>query len=1301
MTRLFAPIAVARWANRVKSSGSVDYIGIADSTGRALWRNDAYKRAMGGDPDGRLTGRPIDECYPAWAARLIREQGLPTAARDGSWVAETALRAFDGREMPVSQMILARKGTDGEVDFYATIMRDMTDRRLAEEQARERQRFIEAVTDAHPSILYTYDLSLRRIVWANARTADVLGYRPDQITAMSADAGVWLLHPDDVERIGDTRARFGGLADGQVVEDEYRIRHADGSWRWHRSRELVFNRDADGLPAQVIGAAEDVTERKWAEDTFRVLFEKSSDAHLLIHEQDGIIDCNEAAVRMLRCGDKTDVLAIHPAAFSPEFQPDGRSWREGAAEMDAIARRDGSHRFDWWHKRQDGDIFPCEVTLTPVEVAGRSLLLVVWHDLTERNRAAEALRESEERFRLLADSAPVIIWMGHPDHGGCSFMNRTGIDFFGRTTDELAGDGWVDLVYPDDLGAFEAALREASASRLPLIHECRMLRADGAYRWLSNRAVPRILPDGAYVGYIGSMSDTTDRREVEEIVAASERRYRFLAESIPQLVWSCDGEGRAIDFNRRWGEYTGQPLEESLGNGWAVAIHPDDRDRTFACWSNSVTGVHRYEIEYRIRRASDGQHRWHLAQGEPMRDEHGRAVRWFGTCTDIHDQKEATAALRVAMEAAEAATRAKSEFLANMSHEIRTPMNGILGMTELALDTDLTAEQREYLGLVKQSADGLLTVINDILDFSKIEAGKLDLDPISFGLRDCIEGTLKALALRAHSKGLELACRISPDLPDALIGDPGRIRQVLFNLVGNAIKFTDGGEVVIDVEAADPSSPIPGLHVSVRDSGIGIPADKLGSIFAPFEQADGGTTRRFGGTGLGLAISTRLVTMMDGRIWVESEPGRGSTFHFTARLTRDEASADHPKTPGPDALRGLSVLVADDHATNRRILEEMLSSWGMNARAVDGGRAALDELRRASEAGDSYPIILADSKMPDIDGFALAAQIRDDPRLAGSAILILSSDDRRGDAVKSRALGIFTYLTKPVGQSELKSAMLGSLSLGADAASGANGRLSECALREAVPPLRILLAEDNFVNQKVAVRLLEKRGHSVRVAKTGREAIESLCDGRFDLILMDVHMPEMGGLEAVERIREGERDHGGHIPIIAMTASAMVGDRERCLGVGMDAYVSKPVREHELWSAIREVMPGRTATADPPAVRPDEGAVDVGKALALAGDDVCLLAEIVAMFQDERPGRIASIRAALADARELRAAAHAFKGTIAHFGPSAALTACVDIERLAIAGDLAEAEGLLATLDLACERLADALEQLLRSDIAV
>jgi PAS domain S-box-containing protein len=661
--------------------------------------------------------------------------------------------------------------------------------------------------------------------------------------------------------------------------------------------------------------------------------------------------------------------------------------------------------------------------------------------------------------------------------------------------------------------------------------------------------------------------EVNERMRAEDSLSEERKILRALIDNVPDFMYVKDVDCRFLVANLAVARQMGAKSTEELLGKTDFDFYPRATAEPFFEDEQRVIRSGQAEIN-REEEGVDahGNVSQVMTTQVPLRDKNGRVTGLVGIGRDITHLKKVQEEMQKAREAAEAASRAKSEFLANMSHEIRTPLNGVMGMTDLALDTELTPEQREYLETVKMSGDSLLTVINDILDFSKIEAGKIDLENIDFNLRESLEITLKTLALRGDEKGLELLCEVAPDVPEIVSGDSSRLRQIVVNLVGNAIKFTDVGEVAVKVqlESRDGSECV--CRFTIADTGIGIPEDKRESIFDPFSQADTSTTRKYGGTGLGLTISTRLVRMMGGRIWVESEMGGGSQFHFTVRLgVADTKEIKLGTIAPPEILRDVKVLVVDDNRTNCRILEGMLARWQMKPTSVNGGAAALAQLSAARKEGEPYNLILTDMHMPDMDGFALVEQIRQKPELATATIMMLTSAGHRGDAARCQELGVSAYLLKPIRQSELREAV--ARVLGAREHDGAIPLITRFSLQDAREPdayLSVLLAEDNLVNQRLVVRLLEKRGHRVVVAGTGLEALQALEKESFDLVLMDVQMPEMDGLEATTAIREKEKSSGLHQPVVALTAHAMKGDREKCMAGGMDGYLSKPIRPQEL-----------------------------------------------------------------------------------------------------------------------------------------
>jgi PAS domain S-box-containing protein len=791
-------------------------------------------------------------------------------------------------------------------------------------------------------------------------------------------------------------------------------------------------------------------------------------------------------------------------------------------------------------------------------------------------KAQAALRESEARFReqaALLDIAQDAIYVRDLD-GRITYWNKGAERAYGWTAHEAAGRRSVELlcVEPSQYQAAGAALLRDGAWHGEMAKRTNTDRdITMAVRWTLVRDA-----QGHPKSILAINTDITAQKLAVEALAElsrrTERRERILTTTlsfITDFAYTYDRDGRFLFVNQPLLDLWGRTLEEAVGKNFFDLGYPRDlaeqlqrQVREVFETKKGLTG----ETPYTSPTGIEGYYEYIFS---PALGPDGSVEFVAGSTRDITARKRAEAELRTAKEAAEAANHAKGEFLANMSHEIRTPMNGVIGMTDLLLDSELTSEQRENLGIIKSSGDALMAVINDVLDFSKIEAGKLELDPIDFTSRDAIGDAANAVALTAHQKGLELIVDVDAAVPLTLRGDPGRLRQILLNLLGNAIKFTHQGEVVLRVTSASAAPPDVVLHFSVSDTGVGIPLDRQRSIFDAFTQADGSSTRRYGGTGLGLTISSKLVQLMGGHISVESEAGSGSTFRFTASFALGDARAAIAVVPFVD-LRDVAVLVVDDNATNRHLLEGMLLGWRMAPTLAASVGDALAMLRAAQQSDRPFTLVLADCQIPDADGFALAEAIRADPALAGPAVVMLTSGGQPGDAARCRALQIAAYLAKPIKRSDLRAAIL--LALGAPPTeTHRHSLVTRHSLREARRSDRILLVEDNAVNQLVARRLLEKRGHTVVVAANGREALavlEASAWVGFDCVLMDVQMPEMDGFECTAIIRSKEPATRVHLPIVAMTAHAMSGDEARCLAAGMDAYLSKPVEPNALFDVV-------------------------------------------------------------------------------------------------------------------------------------
>ena len=1059
-----------------------------------------------------------------------------------------------------------------------------------------------------------------------------------------------------------------------------------------------------------------------SEQRFRTFVDHASDAFFLQDDQGLILDVNRRACESLGYT-RDELIGMTPFDFDPDVTP--------ARAQDGVRKLIAGETvaFESRHRSKDGTTFPVELRGRIFWEGGRLFIVSLARDITARKRAEEALRLSEQRYRSLAEASVAIVWTT-PTSGVAGADQTSWGEFTGRSPEQLVNWEWLDTIHPDDRALTVERWSTAVATRSLYQVEYRVRRHDGEYRNMLTRGVPILGEDGEILEWFGTCVDITDLKRAEEAVRESEERFRGTFENAAIGIAHKDRAGGFLLVNQRFCDIVGYTRDELLTRNWRDITYPDDVAASLEKYGSLMRGeATSFSLEKRYLR-KDQSLVWADVSVSLQRHTAGLPAYAIAMVQDISDRKRLEGDLRQAKDAAEAANRAKDEFLANVSHEIRTPMNAILGMTELTLDTPLTDDQRQYLKNVHSAAESLLGIINDLLDFSKIEAGKLELDLADFSLRAALGETLRALAIRAHKKGLELISQVHSDVPDVLVGDAGRLRQSMLNLIGNAIKFTAEGEVVVRVERASDSvrEGELGLHFTVTDTGIGIPPEKQETIFRAFEQEDTSTTRKYGGTGLGLTIAARLVALMGGRITVDSQPGRGSTFSFTAWFGVQPHQPESVASCPPVLLRNLRALIVDDNLTNRRILEEWLRGWQMEPAGVGDGLTALNALWHAVSLGRPYPLMLLDAHMPDTDGLALAAKLREHNELSSTRIILLTSGQRPGDLARSRQLRINAHLLKPVQQEELLETIYQVMSR-PDTDSIADPRSVPAreltgGLRPTRTPLRILLVEDNEFNAQHLERLLVRRDHIVRMANNGREALALLgiddvktgtdslktpgpsptispvdsdsTTSEFDLVLLDLHMPELDGFQVLRAIRERERATGGHVPVIALTARSRKEDRERCLAAGMDDYLSKPIRSVELFSAIERVLFDQGV---PQPSQPDTGEgttlLDPVVLLGACGDDAEGLREMCRGFQVYLPRRLAEVADALwdEDAPQLSVAAHKLCGLLSAFSTVAGGVASI-LEDHAASGRLEECRPLFEQLEVMARELVQQVDGL-------
>jgi two-component system sensor histidine kinase/response regulator len=1063
----------------------------------------------------------------------------------------------------------------------------------------------------------------------------------------------------------------------------------------------------------------DITDRKQVEEAlrdseekFRNLFENAKDAVILADVQTGaIVDVNPAGCKLLGLP-KDRIIGMHQSHIHPAEMVDKyKKVFLGHVEKGLVLSEETDIQ------RPDGSRVQCEISASVAKFKDKQIIQGVFRDITERKQAEEALWESQEFNTNLLEKAPNQIMVLSPDTS-VRYVNPSWEKLNGWTKEEAIGQKVPYPWWPEDMREtfiepFMEVMNGGDGKG-----EVVAQKKNGELYWISMNWTP-VKRNGKLMYLLINSVDISDQKKAEEALKESEEKFSRAFHSSPVIIAITSvKDGRYVDINDSFIRSTGYTREELVGRTTTdvdVWLKPEDRARMFRilkkhgrvsseefnfrmktgeirtwmfsaecitlsgeeCLIGVSTDVtERKQMEDELKKHRDNLEKLVLERTNELTDANRRLKH------ELEEREKAEQQLRKAKNDAETANRAKSEFLARTSHEIRTPIHGVMGMVNLVLDGQLEPDQRQYLKMAMGSAESLLSIINNILDLSKIESGQAELEKTEFNLRTTFEEALETMAVSAYKKGLEFTSRIPRDFPTALVGDEGRLRQILVNLIGNAIKFTERGEIVLSVDILADKGDEVEMHFTVRDTGIGIPAKELDVIFEPFQQVDGSINRQYGGTGLGLTISQHLISSMGGRIWVESTPEKGSTFHFTGKFTRQPAEKQaNNRFEIPQTLRGAPVLLVEDNTSSRQVFSELLGGWDFQVTEAESGAAALRELERVGGDANHYRMIFIDKTMPAMSGFDLAKRILRNSATLPNIVMILPPDSISNDFQRCQELGITNFVVKPIKESKLCEAILKAAGMAPKSRSQSGKTIP---VTEG-PRLRILVAEDNMTSQLIAKKTLEKMGHKVAIAQNGSEATRLVEQDSFDLVLMDAEMPIMNGLEATRYIRKREKRSGRHVPIIAMTAYAMKEDREKCMAAGMDGYLSKPANPDDINNTIAELFPQEKTTSTVPAI-------DMDAAMAVFGGDSELYREAAGIFlEQDCPEQIEIIKNGIKrqDAPAIKAAAHSVKGAARSLGGLTLGDVAWRLEEAGRNGDLAGAPGLVTEMEIEVKRFSD------------